>query len=541
MSLIPVEDNQPLNFDTSLHLQVFTQYKADLGKFIEVMETIDPEFKQQARRYYLNTLVDKWQQKLGYTIEDIKKDLYELMFPPIVTIEGFTVGEALAATDTGSSWIIPGLVPRVGLLLLGGLPKAGKSVLLYKMAYSVAVSGEFLGLPVKKGKVLFIQAEETEDLSKERLRLAGFGSLDIADHMQHPDAKESVYVKRNFNLKDDSSKLAHIIQAGGYSLVFIDSLRKVTHTSAESENSNEFGKMVYALQHVINQAGCACILIHHMNKGGNVTASSIPNNSIVGLFSGHTSITAAPDGLIALFPDEGPDGQRVTTLKTLPREGIAANITYRRNINEEGLWELECVNSNNLIGTNSLTLKILRVIHNADDGLSLTSLCEELGLAKNDDDLHKALNYLQSLRIVLSGVRVVETGRVRFYTLGKDSDWLLSSAVDSITAAIEDANALGQVRTRDDLRVLVNTWDRPRRIKAIQGMVRHEQDRINKLLAEGSFKIGDEVRYKDTCWVIAGVSEQTGLNSITYTLEGNEEPVLETALCKWDMADLFDD
>jgi hypothetical protein len=276
-----------------------------------------------------------------------------------------------------------------------------------------------------------------------------------------------------------------------------------------------------------------------MNKGGNVSASNTSNNSIVGLFSGHTSITAAPDGLIALFPDEMPNGERITTLKTLPREGVAANISFKRHINDEGLWDLECVDSNNLIGTNTLTLKILRVIHNNPTGINLVDLCDTLDRPRNDTTLHDALNYLQSLRIVLSGVRVIDDTRVRYYTLGRDSDWLLGSAVDSITATIEDANSLGSVSSRDDLRELTSTWDRSRTEKALNGMVSREKERIIKLLHTPKYAIDDEVVYKGTVHTVTDISAVSSLRNIRYELDG-EDFYKEEDIDPYTAEDLFD-
>lgn len=84
----------------------------------------------------------------------------------------WTVGELLAAEFPPPVWIVPDLVP-VGLTILGGRPKQGKSFLALQLALAVASGGEFLKRKVQQRPVTYIALEDYERRLQERLRGMG--------------------------------------------------------------------------------------------------------------------------------------------------------------------------------------------------------------------------------------------------------------------------------------------------------------------------------------------------------------------------------
>ena len=65
-------------------------------------------------------------------------------------------------------WAIPAILP-VGLSVLAGPPKVGKSWLALQFAQAVASGGMALGFPVEFGRVLYLALEDPSRRLKERM------------------------------------------------------------------------------------------------------------------------------------------------------------------------------------------------------------------------------------------------------------------------------------------------------------------------------------------------------------------------------------
>jgi RecA-family ATPase len=63
---------------------------------------------------------------------------------------------------------VPGLLP-VGLVMLAGRPKQGKSWLALQMAVAVGTGGKLLGQDVPEGKTLYLALEDSARRIKSRL------------------------------------------------------------------------------------------------------------------------------------------------------------------------------------------------------------------------------------------------------------------------------------------------------------------------------------------------------------------------------------
>jgi len=61
------------------------------------------------------------------------------------------------------SWLIDKMLATGYLTILAGMPGVGKSYLSYAMALAIASGANFLGHPVRKGKVLYFDEENGED------------------------------------------------------------------------------------------------------------------------------------------------------------------------------------------------------------------------------------------------------------------------------------------------------------------------------------------------------------------------------------------
>jgi len=158
--------------------------------------------------------------------------------------------------QVGIEYVIPGMLPVGETALLVASPKAGKSLLAYDAAFAVATGEDsFLGEPVKQGRVLIVQCDESMNTARGRLIKRGF---------RHEDAANVQFV--------DSFKITQLdlledwLESFRPTLVIVDSLRRISAGRELSENSAEFADAIYQLKELIARYNTAAILIHHASK-----------------------------------------------------------------------------------------------------------------------------------------------------------------------------------------------------------------------------------------------------------------------------------
>jgi KaiC/GvpD/RAD55 family RecA-like ATPase len=219
----------------------------------------------------------------------------------------FDLDEFLNLPLTATPWVVTGLVPSGETILLAGLPKEGKSLVGYDLAYSVATSrARFLGeQPIIKGRVLLVLSDESPRSIQGRLIKRGFTAED----------SEQVRVMTRFNLQNLSELEAQLDEFRPC-LTIIDSLKSITQGSEVSENSAEFGDAIYALKELLTKHDSAGVLVHHSNKDKEAQG--------VAQVRGSTAITGAVWGVWMLKTPrrrQGEEPPRDRWLEICPREG----------------------------------------------------------------------------------------------------------------------------------------------------------------------------------------------------------------------------
>lgn len=492
----------------------FDEYTADLKEYIEFCESNrkNPN-ATYASTYYLYKLVEKWQPVLGFNETAIQGHIVDIQSPKLDFRTSLSIKEVMRSTDSTSSWIVPGIFQSCGMYILGGDPKAGKSVLCYALAYAVCVSGEFLGMPVKTGNVLFLQLEEPFPTMKKRFGMAGFSNI-------NPDEDASLLVnfesnrlriERSFDLTRDINWLIKTIQKYEPSLVIIDSLRKATARSSQSENTNEFGKLVYALQSVFTLTNTCGIVIHHLSKEGQ---DKNRKHDLIQRLAGHTSISAASDGLIGLFDKGRNNSFNTVALKTKPRDGFALNLTYEWNTSSEGLWEFKATESDSpakLIETS----QILRCLSHSEKELATGELAQQLELSATNTEFQTALKYLVELELIT--VRYIN--RKAYYSFSESNMWLVKPTTikSLVSGAVLDANNLMRCTDKAAIRELVTDWSKSRKRDAFYVLLPEEQTVINELISSREFSVGQKVVYEDNS--LYTIQELIGA---AYSLNDNE-------------------
>jgi hypothetical protein len=168
-----------------------------------------------------------------------------------IDLDAITVDPDDDADD--DTYLIPGMIARKGVTLLSGDPKVGKTLLAQHLAVQVATGGDFLGFPVQKGRVVIFQLERQRSCTK-RLR-DNMGAYDLMKSKQIVTIKE-------FSLEIFDEALNRYRP----DFVFIDCLTALMLDSNVSENSKEYGNIIYRMTPILEKHNCACVLIHHNSK-----------------------------------------------------------------------------------------------------------------------------------------------------------------------------------------------------------------------------------------------------------------------------------
>lgn len=187
---------------------------------------------------------------------------------------------------TTAAYLVRGIIPREGLIVVWGPPKCGKSFWTFDALMHVVLGWEYRGRRVKQGAVVYVACEgerglgvRAEAYRQERLAEA---PLDIPFHL----------VTTRLNLPDEADQLVADIRAQlgvvTPALVAIDTLNR---SIGGSENDPaDMGDFVKATDIVREAFDCAVVVIHHCGIDGQRPR-------------GHTSLSGAADAVIAVRQD----------------------------------------------------------------------------------------------------------------------------------------------------------------------------------------------------------------------------------------------
>ena len=205
-----------------------------------------------------------------------------------------------------SAYLIRGLIPRDGLIVVWGPPKSGKSFWTYDAVMHVALGWEYDGRRTTQGTVVYIAAEgerglgtRTEAFRRERLA----------------EAREPVpfyLLCTRIDLAADGAMLIADIRAqlgeGGCAAIVIDTLNR--SIGGSESDDGDMGAYVKAADAIREAFGCAVIIVHHCGVN-----DKRPR--------GHTSLTGAADAQVAITRDT--DNTVVATVEYL-KDGEAGAV-----------------------------------------------------------------------------------------------------------------------------------------------------------------------------------------------------------------------
>lgn len=496
---------------------ILSSYERDLQEYVNIRDDI-------VKAYALNVLYDRYQSTLGFTPSTMKAHAALINRPREEARDErriYTLQELTAMHSTIPQWLVPNLIGSGGgLYMVSGRPKAGKTLVFgYQLAYSLTVSGEFLGLPCQRGKVLFFECEEPMPTIVKRLRTKGFNeNLDgIEDAMND----NRLIVGRNFKIDSDLTYLKEMVEEHEPALVVYDSLRRITAHLDVSENDAKFASYLYTLQAVHNAIGVPGLIIHHNNKSG---------EGLHGV-SGSGGIPGATDGVILLSPVEG-QGHNIE-LETVPREGIPIHYKVSRTKDGQGSWTYQ---TTEVIGVDPEIVRWeKRIIRHLSSNLGTRFTKSQLAQGMQTDIAHApfsiALERLsESFQI---GEDFLRGGRQVFW-MAENSPWVNLQGT-SLSREIQDVQRLLVCQSAEEVIALNNGWeargaDYKRRIWDLLGD--DEKNRIRELIHPRRFNMGQWVRLIETqeAHKITDSSFFADEQKWVYSVEGTTQTFFEDEL-----------
>lgn len=183
----------------------------------------------------------------------------------------FRPAAELAALYQGRDlWLVPGIIPMTGVVILASAPKTGKTCFATALARAVAKGEPFLGEPVKQHPVLWCAHEETppertllhEGLSLEDPFLIAYPAELPALALRMP--RTDHYGRRDLTCCDPPFIFEHAAAVGAR-LIVIDCL----HAAVEGANLAD-NCIARAIMGVLRTWSSHChiavLILHHLTK-----------------------------------------------------------------------------------------------------------------------------------------------------------------------------------------------------------------------------------------------------------------------------------
>lgn len=222
------------------------------------------------------------------------------------TKTSWTADELLNANFPEPPMIVKGLIP-VGLSLLAGKPKTGKSYLALQIAGAAGTGGQVLGIQVEKVPVLYVALEDNTARLKRRIKEQRWpAGADVTFELSWPQLNEG-----------GAEKLDAEISRKGYKLVIIDTLSRAA--SFKQKDVEETTPVMSDLQHVAFNHSAGIFALDHHRKPGFTNVNDVINDVL-----GSVGKTAVADCIIGMYRAQG---EKRAELKAVGRDQDFTDLT----------------------------------------------------------------------------------------------------------------------------------------------------------------------------------------------------------------------
>lgn len=172
--------------------------------------------------------------------------------------------------ENSELWLVPGIIPKAGLVILASAPKTGKTCFATALARAVASGQDFLGQPVCQAPVLWCSHEETP---AERILLHKGLAIEDPFLIAYPSElsplparlpKVDRYGRRDLRDESPPEVFEHAVNVGA-KLIVIDCLHAAVEGASLADNS--VARAVMSLLRVWSaHFNIAVLALHHLTK-----------------------------------------------------------------------------------------------------------------------------------------------------------------------------------------------------------------------------------------------------------------------------------
>ena len=206
--------------------------------------------------------------------------LAELLSEDDSSHPAYSLAAMLHADFPPTQFVVAGLIP-VGLTVLAGRPKLGKSYLALQIAIAVHCGSQLFGREVPRARVLYLALEDTEQRLSSRIKqLVAAGHIDIDIGPEDPAADSHFAM----NWEPFSGRGLQVIGAAldfGYKLLVIDTISRAAGR-LDQMDPQEMTHLYSSLQRMAARHGAAILLVDHHRKSARTTLDPDPIDDILG-------------------------------------------------------------------------------------------------------------------------------------------------------------------------------------------------------------------------------------------------------------------
>lgn len=235
---------------------------------------------------------------------------------PLLMPQGFTSAQITTMKLAQPKWVVEGLIP-VGLTVLAGKPKIGKSWLTLDLSLAVCAGSKVLGgYDAKRGDALHLALEDTKHRLQSRLRR-------VLDGARAPERGHFFLEWRRVEEHGLEALRRWLDEHRDTRLVIVDTLAKMrarptAHGSLYHEDYDAIG----ALKAIADEYELGMVVVHHLRKA----ASDDPLDGV----SGSTGLTGAVDTTLVLHRERlQADASLFVTGRDVAEQEIALSMDQR--------------------------------------------------------------------------------------------------------------------------------------------------------------------------------------------------------------------
>ena len=291
----------------------------------------------------------------------------------------WTAADLLAAEFPPATCVVDDLVP-MGLTILAGRPKIGKSWLLLQIAIACGTGGMVLGRKVERCKVLVLALEDSPRRLRDRLQKLGCP----------PDADITFLTEFPSLQRQGAVRLLEEIETQGYKLVIIDTYARFA-AIRKAEDEQTAGQLMGGLQQKALHAGIAILVSDHHRK-----AAAGGVQDVIDDVSGNSVKTGVLDAVLGLYRQRG---QVNAELKVTGRD-IEDNELSVRFDKQLACWQF--VGNADDVRSNSLQATILdAMMGNFGGSATVSDIARFLG--KGQPNIYAEMQELYAAGRVVKG------------------------------------------------------------------------------------------------------------------------------------------